>query len=477
MKRLAKVGFTQSYSYFTWRNTKAELTEYLTELTTSEMPRLLCGRTSSSTRPTSTRIYLQTSGRAGFQRPRSCWPRRSPATTASTAASSCARPTPVPGKEEYLELREIRDQGLGLGPARQHPRPTSACSTACAASTRRCRPSRNLTLLQRLERQHPLLRQDDAGEGRLPALRGQSRSAQRAAGAHFEVPLWEFGLPDDGVDRGEDLVTGSRFTWHGKIQHMLLDPQRTPLCDLAAHSAGSGTLMRGPGTAPAAERQARGRALRQRDGAIDRTQPDWYKDAVIYQLHVKAFHDANDDGIGDFEGLMQRLDYIESLGVTAIWLHAVLSLAAARRRLRHRRLPHDQSVLRHDARLPPLRRARRTSAASASSPSSSSTTPPTSIPGSSGRGAPSPARRRATSMSGATPTRRYTETRIIFIDTEKSNWTWDPVAQGLFLAPLLLAPAGPELRQSARAARRCCASCTTGSTWASTGCGSTPSPI
>jgi maltose alpha-D-glucosyltransferase/alpha-amylase len=48
--------------------------------------------------------------------------------------------------------------------------------------------------------------------------------------------------------------------------------------------------------------------------------PLWYKDAVIYQLHVKAFADANGDGIGDFVGLTRRLDYIASLGVTAIWL-------------------------------------------------------------------------------------------------------------------------------------------------------------
>src|SRR5215218_6862459 len=46
----------------------------------------------------------------------------------------------------------------------------------------------------------------------------------------------------------------------------------------------------------------------------------WYKDAIIYQLHVRAFRDANNDGIGDFRGLTERLDYIQDLGVTAIWL-------------------------------------------------------------------------------------------------------------------------------------------------------------
>src|SRR5215218_8913359 len=46
----------------------------------------------------------------------------------------------------------------------------------------------------------------------------------------------------------------------------------------------------------------------------------WYLDAIIYELHVKAFFDSNDDGIGDFRGLTQKLDYIQELGVTAIWL-------------------------------------------------------------------------------------------------------------------------------------------------------------
>ncbi len=46
----------------------------------------------------------------------------------------------------------------------------------------------------------------------------------------------------------------------------------------------------------------------------------WYKDAIIYQVHVKSFFDANNDGIGDFAGLMAKLDYIAELGVTAIWL-------------------------------------------------------------------------------------------------------------------------------------------------------------
>src|SRR3974377_1661563 len=48
--------------------------------------------------------------------------------------------------------------------------------------------------------------------------------------------------------------------------------------------------------------------------------PLWYRDAIIYQLHVKAFFDADDDGSGDFQGLCRKLDYLQDLGVTALWL-------------------------------------------------------------------------------------------------------------------------------------------------------------
>ena len=46
----------------------------------------------------------------------------------------------------------------------------------------------------------------------------------------------------------------------------------------------------------------------------------WYKDAVIYELHVRTFHDSNADGIGDFRGLIEKLDYLQELGISAIWL-------------------------------------------------------------------------------------------------------------------------------------------------------------
>ena len=48
--------------------------------------------------------------------------------------------------------------------------------------------------------------------------------------------------------------------------------------------------------------------------------PFWYRDAIIYQLHVRAFCDSSSDGVGDFNGLTQRLPYLRSLGVSCLWL-------------------------------------------------------------------------------------------------------------------------------------------------------------
>src|ERR1700734_2977151 len=50
------------------------------------------------------------------------------------------------------------------------------------------------------------------------------------------------------------------------------------------------------------------------------TDPLWYKDAIIYELHVRAFADSNGDGIGDFPGLLSRLDYLQELGGTCLWI-------------------------------------------------------------------------------------------------------------------------------------------------------------
>ena len=66
---------------------------------------------------------------------------------------------------------------------------------------------------------------------------------------------------------------------------------------------------------------------------IDRNDLRWYRDAIIYQLHVKSFFDANNDGIGDFAGLTEKLGLHQGSRRDRDLGHAVLSFAAARRRL------------------------------------------------------------------------------------------------------------------------------------------------
>jgi maltose alpha-D-glucosyltransferase/alpha-amylase len=159
--------------------------------------------------------------------------------------------------------------------------------------------------------------------------------------------------------------------------------------------------------------------------------PLWYKDAVIYQLHVKSFFDGNNDGVGDFPGLISRLDYLAELGVTAVWL---LPFYPSPRRddgydiadyrgvhpeygtiedvRRFIQLAHEKGirvitelVLNHTSDQHPwFQRARKA--------------PP---------GSPE---RDYYVWSDSDKT--YAGTRIIFLDTEKSNWTWDEEASAYY---------------------------------------------
>ena len=82
--------------------------------------------------------------------------------------------------------------------------------------------------------------------------------------------------------------------------------------------------------------------------------PLWFKDVVFYEVHVRTFSDSNADGVGDFNGLTGKLDYLQDLGVTAIRVLPFYPIAVARRRLRHYRLPNDQPCLWDDGRFPPV---------------------------------------------------------------------------------------------------------------------------
>jgi maltose alpha-D-glucosyltransferase/alpha-amylase len=159
--------------------------------------------------------------------------------------------------------------------------------------------------------------------------------------------------------------------------------------------------------------------------------PEWYRDAVIYQLHLKSFFDSNDDGVGDFPGLLRKLDYIVELGVNVVWLLPFYpsplrddgydiseyrdihpdygTLRDAKRFIReaHRRGLRviTELVINHTSDQHPwFQRARHAK----------------------------PKSWARDFYVWSDSDQRYPETRIIFVDTEKSNWTWDPVAQSYF---------------------------------------------
>jgi maltose alpha-D-glucosyltransferase/alpha-amylase len=159
--------------------------------------------------------------------------------------------------------------------------------------------------------------------------------------------------------------------------------------------------------------------------------PLWYKDAIIYEVHVRAFCDSNADGIGDFRGLVQKLDYLQDLGVTALWLLPFYpsplkddgydiadytdvnpmygNLGDCKQFLReaHRRGLRviTELVVNHTSDQHPwFRRARR------------------SPPGSPWRDF----------YVWSDTADKFKEARIIFSDFEPSNWTWDPVAKAYY---------------------------------------------
>jgi maltose alpha-D-glucosyltransferase/alpha-amylase len=161
------------------------------------------------------------------------------------------------------------------------------------------------------------------------------------------------------------------------------------------------------------------------------TDPLWYKDAIIYEIHLKSFFDSNDDGIGDFPGLIRKLDYLQNLGVTCLWLlpfypsplkddgydiadyqnvhPAYGTLKDFRRFVReaHKRNLRviTELVINHTSDQHPWFQAAR-------------------------RAAPGSAARDFYVWSDSD--QRYGQTRVIFTDTEKSNWTWDPLAKAYF---------------------------------------------
>ncbi|WP_245214168.1 alpha-1,4-glucan--maltose-1-phosphate maltosyltransferase [Pararoseomonas indoligenes] len=224
MYRLAKAGYSQSYTYFTWRETKAEMAEYLTELSTTA-PRDFFRPHFFVNTPDINPVHLQTGGRPMHL---------SRAALAATLSGlwgvyqgfELCEATPLPGKEEYLDSEKYQ---IRVWPDR---RPGDIMD--------------EVTRLNFIRRANPAL-QSHLGVTFLPAFNDNilyyekanadrsnvvlvavSMDPSQVQEAGFELPLWRFGLPDNAGLEVEDLMNGNRFAWYGKAQHMRLDPAGLP---------------------------------------------------------------------------------------------------------------------------------------------------------------------------------------------------------------------------------------------------------
>ncbi|MHB0775737.1 maltose alpha-D-glucosyltransferase [Halomonas sp. WWR20] len=159
--------------------------------------------------------------------------------------------------------------------------------------------------------------------------------------------------------------------------------------------------------------------------------PLWYKDAVIYQVHVKSFFDANDDGIGDFNGLIDKLDYIVSLGVNTLW---ILPFYPSPRRddgydiAEYTNVSPDYGTLDDAQRF--ISEAHKRGLRVITELVINHTSDQHEWFQRARHAPPGSPERDFYVWSDSD--QKYPGTRIIFLDTESSNWTWDPVANAYF---------------------------------------------
>src|SRR5687767_15450391 len=154
---------------------------------------------------------------------------------------------------------------------------------------------------------------------------------------------------------------------------------------------------------------------------------DWYKDAVFYEIYVRGFYDSNGDGVGDFAGLTEKLDYLEWLGVDCLWL---LPMYASPLRDGGYDIADYYSILPEYGTLEDFRtfldaaHARGIRVITDLVVNHTSDIHPWFKEASSSPDSP----RRDWYVWSDTP-EKYKEARIIFTDTEKSNWTWCETAK------------------------------------------------
>jgi starch synthase (maltosyl-transferring) len=220
MYHLAKIGFSQSYTYFTWRNTKQELTQYLQELNAAPVRDFFRPHFFVNT-PDINPYFLQQPGRPGFLI------RAALAATLSGlwglySGFELCEAAALPGREEYpdSEKYEIKTRDWN---APGNIKAEIAQLNRLRKSYSPLQSHLGVTFYNAFNDNILYFgKHDRHDDSRI--LVAISLNPRGAEGCQFEIPLWEWGLPDSGSLYVEDLLAGTQSVWRGKIQHMHLEP-------------------------------------------------------------------------------------------------------------------------------------------------------------------------------------------------------------------------------------------------------------
>jgi starch synthase (maltosyl-transferring) len=223
MKHLAKLGFTQSYTYFTWRNTAAELREYLTELTQTPMREYFRGNLFTNT-PDILNEYLVHGGRHAFRIRLLLAATLSPLYGIYSGFELAENVPLTPGSEEYLhsEKYQLRPRDFSA------PDNLDADIARINAIRRKSRALQQYDNLTFGESDNPnvlFYAKTSVSDDLLIAVTTNPHVPQETI---VTVPVAEVGIGHDQHYVVEDLLTGARYTWHGARNYVRLDPANEP---------------------------------------------------------------------------------------------------------------------------------------------------------------------------------------------------------------------------------------------------------
>jgi starch synthase (maltosyl-transferring) len=224
MRRLAKAGFTQSYTYFTWRNTKPELTEYLTELTQTEMREYFRPNFFANT-PDILPPFLQQGGRPAFMI-RLVLAATLSGTYGIYNGFELCENAANPGTEEYTQSEKY-DYKVWDWDRPGNITPLITRVNAIRRENPALHDFLNLRFLN-CDDDHVLFYGKSTADGANRLLIAVNLDPARARTTTIELPLADFDIAEDREFEVEDLISGSRLRWRGRFQRVTLDPSDMP---------------------------------------------------------------------------------------------------------------------------------------------------------------------------------------------------------------------------------------------------------